>query len=127
MEDHLSKYVVVSGIQEENWATSRLEGVCRYNSDVAWGHWCPLMVSKVWKKLAVKVEVRDAAAEIAVVKSGVVVGMRRFGAQLAIVTGGRGVLRGGAAPKGRAQIGKPVERQVTVGVVWYGCGRIGYL
>ena len=56
-----------------------------------WGDWGPLVVSKVWSKLVVKMEVRNAAAVGVVVKSGVVVGARKFGAQLAFSAIGRGV------------------------------------
>ena len=35
VEDHLSRYVVVGGILEENWAASGWEGVRRDNTGVA--------------------------------------------------------------------------------------------
>ena len=54
MEDHLSKYVVVGGIPEENWAASGWEGVRRDNPVVAWGNRGPLVVGRAWKNLTVK-------------------------------------------------------------------------
>ena len=68
----------------------------------------------------VKLKVRDAAAVGAAVKAGVVVGTRRFGAQLAIGTGGRGVL-------GSAPVGRPAGVLGNVGVVYYGYGGTGHL
>ena len=123
MEDHLSRYVVVGGIPEEVWAASGWEGVRRDNPSVAWGRRGPLVVGRVCNKLAVKVEVWDAAAVGAVVKSGVVVGAKRFGAQLAIAAGGRGV------PKGPAPImGSALARRPATGAgVCFGCGRAGHL
>ena len=50
-------------------------------------------------------EVRDAAAVSSVVKSGIVVGVRKFGTQLAIAAGGRGVPRGPVPAKGGAPVG----------------------
>ena len=69
VEDHLSRYVVVGGIPEENWAASGWEGVRRDNPSVAWGHRGPLVVGRAWKNnvLTVKLEVRDTAAVSAVV------------------------------------------------------------
>ena len=58
-----------------------------------------------------------------VVKSGVVVGARKFGAQPAIAVRGRGMLRGPAPAKGGAPVGKPVAGSK----VCYGCGKAGHL
>ena len=123
VEDHLSRYVVVGGIPKGNWAVSGWEGVRRDNPDVAWGHRGPLVVSRVWGKLSVKLEVRDAAAVSSVVKSGVVVGARKFGAQLAIAARGRGVPRVPAPAKEGAPVGGPAAG----GVKCYSCGRAGHL
>ena len=82
-----------------------------------------MVVSRVWNKLSVKLEVRDAAAIGTVVKSGVVVEARMFGEQLTMFAGGRGVQRGPAPAKGSA----PIGRTVTGGVVCYGCGKTGHL
>ena len=90
---------------------------------MAWGHRGPLLVSRVWSKLAVRLEVRDAVAVGMVVKSGVVVGARKFGAQLAIAAGGRGVRRGPAPAKGSA----PVRKLVAGGMVCFDCGKPGHL
>ena len=46
VEDHLSRYVVVGGILEENWAASGWDGVRRDNPNVAWGHKGPLVVGR---------------------------------------------------------------------------------
>ena len=73
--------------------------------------------------MTVKLEVRNAAAVGAVVKSGVIVGARKFGAQLAIAASGRGVQRGPGSAKGSA----PAVRSVADGVTCYGCGRAGHL
>ena len=86
-------------------------------------HRGPLVVSWLWKKITVELEVLDAAAVGAVVKSGVMVGAKRFGAQLTIVAGGRGVPRGSAAPVG----GSPGRVTVSGGVLYYGCGLAGHL
>ena len=123
VEDHLSKYVTVGGIPEENWAASGWEGVRRDNPAVACGRRGPLVVGRAWKNLTVKLEVLNVAAVGAVVESGVVVGARRFGAQLAIAAGGRGVPRGPAPAKG----GTPVGNPMAGGVVCYGCGKSGHL
>ena len=80
MEDHLSRYVLVVGIPEKNWAASGWEGVRRDSTGVAWGHRGPLVVSRVWGRLSVKLKVQDAAAVGSVVKSGIIVGARKFGA-----------------------------------------------
>ena len=123
VEDHLSKYVVVGGIPEENWAASGWDGVRRDNPGVAWGHHSPLVVSRVWSRLAVKLEVLNAEAVGMVVRSGVIVGARRFGAQLAIPAGGRGVQRGPAPTKG----GAPAGKSAAGGSVCYGCGKTGHM
>ena len=123
VEDHLPRYVVVGGIPEENWAASGWEGVQLDNSAVAWGHRGPLVVGRAWGNLTVKLEVRGMAAVGEVVKSGVVVGARRFGAQLAFAAGGRGVLRGPALAKGSAHAG----RSAAGGVECYGCRKAGHL
>ena len=81
------------------------------------------MVNRAWKTLVVKLEVLNAAAVGVLVKSGVVVGARKFGAQLAIAVGGRGVQRGPAPTKG----GAPVAKPVASGVVCYSCGKVGHL
>ena len=122
-EDHLSKYVVVGGVPEENWAASGWEGIRQDNLDVAWGRRGPLVVSRVWSNLMVKLEVLNAAAVGTVVKSGLVVGARKFGAQLAFAAGGRGVQRGLAPARGRA----PAGGSASSGVVYYGCGKTGHL
>ena len=82
VEDHLSRYVVVVGIPEENWAASGWKGVRRDNPSVAWGHRGPLVVGRAWKNnvLTVRLEVRGVTAVGTVVRYGVVVGARRFGA-----------------------------------------------
>ena len=46
VEDHLSRYVVVGGISEENWAASGWDGVHRDNPSVAWGRRGPLVVGR---------------------------------------------------------------------------------
>ena len=92
----------MGGIPEEIWAESGWEGVCWDNPTVAWGHWGLLVVTRVWKKFSVKLEVRDPAVVSAVVKSDVVVGARKFRAQLAIAVGGRSMQRGSAPTKGGA-------------------------
>ena len=119
----MSKYVVVGGIPEENWAASGWEGVRKDNPGVEWGHRGPLVVSRVWKKVSVKLGVLNAAAVGAVVKSGVVVGARKCAAQLAIAAGGRGVPRGPNPAKG----GAPVGRSAAGGMVCYGCGKTSHL
>ena len=96
VEDQLSRYVVVGGIPKVNWTASGWVGVRRDNPTVAWGHRGPLVVGRVWKNnvLTVKLEVRDAAAVGAVVKSGVVVGLGSLAhsSPLLLVVGGcRGV------------------------------------
>ena len=69
----------------------------------------------------VKLEVRDAAAVCVVVKSVVVVGARRCGAQLAIAAGGRGVPRGLALIRGGAPVGRTGAGGTAVGgVVCFG-------
>ena len=123
VEDHLSKYIVVGGIPEENWAASGWEGVRRDNPGVEWGHRGPLVVGRAWKNVTVKLEVLNAAAVGAAVKSGVVVGARKFGAQLAIAAGGRGVQRGPAPAKG----GAPVGRLSAGGMSCFGCRKAGHL
>ena len=90
---------------------------------VAWGHRGPLVVGRAWKNFSVKLEVQDAAAVGPVVKSVVVVGARNFGVQLAITAGGRGVQRDPAPTKGDASVGK----SAAIGVVCYGCGKMGHL
>ena len=114
---------MVGGVPEENWAASGWEGVRRDNPGWTWGHHGPLVVSRVWEKLSVKLEVYDAAAVGAVVKSGVVVGAKKFGAQLNIAAGGRGVQKGLAPAKENA----PAGRSAASGVVCYGCGKAGHL
>ena len=57
------------------------------------------------------------------VRSGLLVGARKFGAQLAIAAGGRGVPRGPVPAKG----GAPVERSAAGGVRCFGCGKAGHL
>ena len=52
-----------------------------------------------------------------------VVGARKFGAQLAIAAGGRGGQRGPAPAKGGAPVGRPVGG----GISCYGCGKAGHL
>ena len=68
-------------------------------------------------------EVRSAEAVCTVVKSGVVVGAKRCGVQLAIAAGGRGVPSGPAPTKG----GTPIGRSAVDGVRCYGCGKAGHL
>ena len=123
VEDHLSRYVVVGGIPEENWAASGWDRVRRDNPAVEWRHRGPLVVGRVWKSLTVKLEVGNAVAVGAVVKSGVMVGARRCGAQLANAAGGRGVQRGPAPAKG----GAPARKATAGGVVCYGFGKAGHL
>ena len=77
----------------------------------------------MWSKLAVKLEVLNAEAVGVVVKSGVVVGASKFGAQLAIAAGGRGVQSGPVFSKGSV----PVTKPVAGGVVCYGCGKTAHL
>ena len=123
VESHLSRYVVVGGIPEENWAACGWDGVRRDNPDVAWGHRGPLVVFRAWKTVTVKLEVLDAAAVGAAVQSGVVVGARKFGAQLAITAGGRGMQRGPVPAEGGAH----VRGYVASGVKCFGCGKAGHL
>ena len=123
MEDHLLRYIVVGGIPEENWAANSWEGVRRDNPSVAWGRQGPLVVGRAWKNLTVKLEVRDAVAVGAVVRSGVVVGARKFGTQLAITAGSRGVLRGPAPATGSA----PTRELAAGSMKWFGCGKTGHL
>ena len=123
VEDHLSKFVVVGGIPEIYWAASGWEGIRRDNPDVAWGHRGPCVVNRVWGNLAVKLEVLSMAAVCAVVKSGIVVGAKRCGAQLAIIAVGRGVPRGPAPAKG----GTPVGGSAVGGVKCYGYRKAGHL
>ena len=70
-----------------------------------------------------KLEVQDAATVGEVVRTGVVVGARKFGAQLVIAAGGRGVQRGPAP----AKRGAPVRKPSSGGVRCYGCGKLGHL
>ena len=123
VEDHLSRYVVVGGIPEENWAASGWEGVRRDNPGVAWGHRGSLVIGRAWKNVTVKLEVLNAAAVGAAVNSGVVVGARKFGAQLGIAPGGRGVPRGPVPAKG----GAPFGRTAAGGVKCFDCGKAGHL
>ena len=57
------------------------------------------------------------------VQSGVIVGARKFGAQLALAASGRGVQRGPAPIRG----GAPVGGSAASGVVCYSCWKAGYL
>ena len=54
VEDHLSRYVVVGGIPEENWAACGWDGVYKDNPSMAWGRWGPRVVGRAWKNLTVK-------------------------------------------------------------------------
>ena len=81
------------------------------------------MISRVWKKLLVKLEVRDTAAVGVMVRSDVVVGARKFGTQLAFATGGRGVQKGPTA----SVRGAPVEKPVAGGIGCYGCRKVGHV
>ena len=123
VEDHLSKYVVVSGIPEENWAASGWQGICRDNPAVGWGHRSPLVIGRAWQHVSVKVEVQNAAAVGEVVRSRVLVGAKRCGAQLAIAAGGKGVTRDPIPTKGGAQVG----RSAAGGVKCFGCGKAGHV
>ena len=114
---------LTGGIPECNWATSGWEGVRRDNPGVAWGHRGPMVVSRGWGNLAVKLAVSSAVVVCAVVKSGVVVGAKKCSAQLAITTGGRGVPRGKAPAKGGAPIGASGADCVRC----HGCGKAGHL
>ena len=99
------------------------DGVRWDNPVIAWGHQVPLVVGQVWKKVTVKLEVRDAATVGSVVKAGVVVGDRQFGTQLAVSACGRGVQEG----SGSQREGAPVNKPAAVVVVCYGCGGAGHL
>ena len=73
--------------------------------------------------MAVKMEVRDAVAVGAVVKSGVVIRGKRVGTQLVLAVGGKGVQRSSGDQLG----GAPVTKPSAGAVVWFGCGGAGHL
>ena len=110
-------------IPEEYWVGSGWEGVYRDNSGVACAHRGPLVVGSVWKKLSVRLEVRDTAVVGAVVKSRIVVGAKRFGVSLAIAACSRGVRRAPAPAKADA----PMRKPLAGGILCFSCVKAGHL
>ena len=64
VENKLSAYVVVQGIPEREWLSDKggVQGLVEGNAGTMWGPRQPVVVSKAWNRVDVKVELETAEA-----------------------------------------------------------------
>ena len=107
VENKLSAYVVVRGIPEREWLSEKggVQGLVVGDPGIMWGPRQPVVVSKAWNRVDVKMEVMTAeAAKGAVVRGLVYCGTRRT-VHMAVGGGGASVAR--TKPVDTAPLGAP--------------------
>ena len=95
VENKLSAYVVVRGIPEREWLSEKggVQGLVVGNPGIMWGPRQPVVVSRAWNRVDVKMELMTAeAAKGAVVRGLVYCGTRRT-VHMAVGGGGASVAR----------------------------------
>ena len=95
VENKMSAYVVVRGIPEREWLSEQggVQGLVGGNLGIMWGTRQPVVVSRAWNRVDVKMELMTAeAARGAVMRGLVYCGMRRT-VHMAVGGGGAAVTR----------------------------------
>ena len=95
VENKLSAYVVVRGIPEKEWLSEQggVQALVVGNPGIMWGPRLPVVISRAWNRVDVKMELMTAeAAKGAVVKGLVYCGTRRT-VHMAVGGGGASVTR----------------------------------
>lgn len=117
IENKMSAYVVVRGIPKREWLSDKkgVQGLVEGNSGTMWGPRQPVVISRAWNRVDVKLEsMRAEAAKGAVMRGLAYCGMRRT-VHMAVGGGGASMARtdvmGNAPP--RVPVIMPGARRVS--------------
>ena len=73
-KSYLSCYMIVKGVAEESWVKLGCKEVRVGNNNVEWGRRAPLVVSRAYRKLAIKLEMANVEAMETAVRWRILVG-----------------------------------------------------
>ena len=95
VENKMSAYVVVRGIPEREWLSEQggVQGLLEGNQGIMWGPRQPVVVSRAWNRVDVKMEVMTAGAARGAVMRGLGYGVTRRTVHMAVGGGGAAVAR----------------------------------
>ena len=109
VENKVSAYVVVMGIPEREWLSEKggVQGLVVGNPDIMWALRQPVVVSRTWNRVDVKMELMTAEAARGAVRRGVVYCGTRRTVHMAVGGGGASVAR--AKPVDMTPLGAPAR------------------
>ena len=95
VENKMSAYVVVRGIPEREWLSEHggVQGLVGGNLGIMWGPRQPVVVSRAWNRVEVKMELMTAEAARGAIMRGLVYCGTRQTVHLAVGGGGAAVTR----------------------------------
>ena len=107
VENKISAYVVVRGIPEREWLSEKggVQGLVVGNPGIMWGPRQPVVVSRAWHRVDVKIEVMTAEAARGTVVRGLMYCGTRRTVHMAVGGGGASVAR--AKPVDTTPLGAP--------------------
>ena len=123
VENKMSAYVVVRGIPEREWLSEQggVQGLIVGNPSIMWGPRQPVVISRAWNRVDVKMELMTAeAARGAVMRGLVYCGVKRT-VHMAVGGGGASVARSRPVDMAPSRAPARVSRAGQLGLV----GRVG--
>ena len=138
VENKLSAYVVLQGIPEREWLSDKggVQGFVEGNAGTMWGPRQPVVVSKAWNRVDVKVELETAEAAKGAVMQGLAYYRVRRTVKMAVGGGSASVIRGqttapvpprpGVFRQQQTRVAKNSGRRgkLVEGCFW--CGKMGH-
>ena len=119
VENKMSAYIVVRGIPEREWLFENggVQGLVQGNPGIMWGTRQPVVVSKAWNRVDVKMELMMAEAAKGAVMMGLVYCGTRRTVHMAVGGGGASVMREGPDSKVPLRNTARVPRMVQLRLV----------
>ena len=113
VENKMSAYVVVRGIPEREWLSEQggVQGLVEGNPGIMWGPRQPVVVSRAWNRVDVKIELMTAEAAKGAVTRGLRYCGTRRTVQMAVGGGGAAVVR--ARPVDTGSLRAPAQETRT--------------
>ena len=101
VENKLSAYVIVRGIPEREWLSEKggVQGLVEGNPGIMWGPRQPVVISRAWNRLDVKMELMTAEAAKGAVTRGLVYCGTKRTVHMAVSGSGASVARTGPVDK----------------------------
>ena len=119
VENKLSAYVIVRGIPQREWLSEKegVQGLVEGNPGIMWGPRQPVVISRAWNRLDVKMEFMTAEAAKGAVTRGLVYCGTKQTVHMAVSGSGASVARTGPVDKARLRAYTRVPQAGQQGLV----------